>query len=442
MMNRRPRTFWGDRKPPENRAAMFRATTPRNAATQKVTGSTATIRIYGPIDSWGGLWGVSAKDVSSVLDDLDGSIETIQVRLNSPGGEAFEGVAIMNLLRAHSGRTVAVVDGLAASAASIIATGCDELVMSPGTELMIHNPISFAYGDADEMDKTGRMLESLSNTLASVYAAKAGGDLASWRALMAAETWFTADEAVEASLADRTDTVPDSGPTETAGADDPEILIEELGVEDAFDLSIFTYAGRSKAPTPPVIPIPSDSLTQTPAAAPAGGKPKEEGGIVPFSDDSTATLRQRLGLAENADEGTILAALDEALTERAEPQTTTQLPEGVVAIDSAQLAELRASAEQGVQARAQQERETRERIVQNAIDTGRIAPARRDAWLNRLQVDPAEAETLNALEPGLVPVAQIGNGQSDADNTESVFSDDEDAALASLTGLPKGAFRR
>lgn len=436
MTHERPRTFWGDRKPPQNRAAMFRAT-PRNAATQKVTGSTATIRIYGPIDSWGGFWGVSAKDVASVLDDLDDSVDTIQVRLNSPGGEAFEGVAIMNLLRAHSARTVAVVDGLAASAASIIATGCDELVMSPGTELMIHNPITIAIGDADEMDKAGRMLESLSNTLASVYAAKGGGELADWRALMTAETWYTADEAVTAGLADRADTVPDSGPTETAGADDPEPVVEEGGVEDAFDLSIFTYAGRTKAPAPANM---HGSPSPTPAAASAGGQPKERSGIVAFSDDSTATLRQRLGLAENADEGTILAALEEALNERAEPQTTTQLPEGVVAIDSAQLNDLREKAEKGVQALARQDKENRERIVQNAVATGRIAPARKDAWLAKLEADPAEAETLNSLQPGLVPVTEIGNSDGhNNDNTDVVFTDADAEALAKMAGTSKEA---
>lgn len=439
MTNRRLRTFWGDRKPPENRAAMFRVDLPKDAATQKVTGSTATIRVYGPIDSWGGFWGVSAKDVATVLDDLDDSVNTIQVRLNSPGGDAFEGVAIMNLLRAHSARTIAVVDGLAASAASVIAAGCDELVMSPGSELMIHEASTFAYGDSAEMDKAHRMLESVSNTLASVYAAKAGGNAEDWRALMVAETWYGADEAVESGLADRTETVPDSGPTETAGEDPEPVVIEEI-IEDAFDLSIFTYAGRSHAPAPANL---GGSPTQTPAAAPAGGKPEEGSKIVAFSDDSIAALRQKLGLADNADESTILAAVDEALEERAEPQNRApQLPEGVVTIDAAQLDELRASAEAGRQARAQQEQESRERLVQNAISEGKIAPARREAWLNRLKADPAEAETLNSLESGLIPVKEIGNGQADADQTESVFTEDEDAALASMTGLPKGVFRR
>jgi ClpP class serine protease len=90
----------------------------------------ATLRIYDVIDSWGGDWGISANEVAQALDQI-GDVEEIRVRLNSPGGEVFEGIAIMNLLRSHPARVTAVVDGLAASAASFLATSADDTTMGP-----------------------------------------------------------------------------------------------------------------------------------------------------------------------------------------------------------------------------------------------------------------------------------------------------------------------
>lgn len=424
--------FWGDRTPPapDNKASIFSLSLVENAASPKTSGdgTVATLRIYGPLDSWGGWWGVSAKEVADALDDLDDSVTTVQVRLNSPGGEAFEGVAIMNLLRAHKARTVAVVDGLAASAASVIAAGCDELVMSPGSELMIHDASSFAYGDAAEMDKAMRMLDSVSNTIASVYAAKAGGSNDSWRDLMRAETWYTAEEAVTAGLADRTETVPDAGPTETAGS---EPALPSAGeVEDFFDLSLFTYAGRSKAPAPAAI------AAHRPPTASAGGSNNTEGGpAVAFSDEQLTTMRQKLGLPENADEATILAALDEALEERAESTApaTAQVPEGMVLVDSTILDELRTGAQQGIEARRQQQIEARDRAIDDAIRTGRTTPARREHWARAYDADPEGTRALlDSLEPGLaVPLNEIGHAVAPAESSEddalyaSLFGDDE-----------------
>ncbi len=99
----------------------------------------AKLFLYDPIDSWGGIWGVSAKEFLTALGELPEGTEEIRLHINSPGGEVYEGIAILNALRAHPARVVAVVDGLAASAASFIATGADEVVMSENTELMIHD---------------------------------------------------------------------------------------------------------------------------------------------------------------------------------------------------------------------------------------------------------------------------------------------------------------
>lgn len=194
---------------------------------------TAVFRIYDPIDSWGGEWGVSAKEFVAALDELDDDTPEIRVHINSPGGEVYEGIAILNALRNHNARVVAVVDGIAASAASFIACGADELVMARNSELMIHDAWGLCVGNAEDMRKLADDLERISNNIASIYADKAGSDVAVWRAAMADEAWYSADEAVEAGLADRVDRKKNAE-----------------NAKDRFDLSIFTYAGRDAAPAP------------------------------------------------------------------------------------------------------------------------------------------------------------------------------------------------
>lgn len=154
-----------------------------------------------------------------------------------------------------------------------------------------------------------------------------------------------------------------------------------------------------------------------------------------FHDD----LRQRLGIADDsADEATILAALDEALAEQETAGTTPdpagqpvasvqQLPEGVVTIDADQLAQLQADARQGREARDEQRRNHREQVVNAAVADGRIAPARREAWLAQLEADPGAEQVLASLAKGTVPLAETGFGAA-PDLT------DDDAIYASLYG--------
>lgn len=192
----------------------------------------ATFRLYDPIDSWGGDFGVSAKEFTAALDDLPDTVNEIRLHINSPGGEVFEGIAVLNALRAHDARVVAVVEGVAASAASFIACGADEVIMARNSELMIHDAWGLCVGNAEDMRELADDLDRLSDNIASVYAEKAGGDLEAWRAAMRRESWYSAEEAVEAGLADRVETRKASQP------------------KDKFDLSIFTYAGRTEAPEP------------------------------------------------------------------------------------------------------------------------------------------------------------------------------------------------
>lgn len=188
------------------------------------------------------------------------------------------------------------------------------------------------------------------------------------------------------------------------------------------------YVAASVSVRSPVASWASKAESRPPQHSPSASTDPEvsinpgEEPAVAFSDEQLITLRQKLGTAEDADEATILAALDEALDERAEadPQGNTnqaELPEGTVAIDSDQLEELQVAARAGQEARVQQQRESRERLVSAAVSDGRIPPARREAWLTQIEADSGSADVLASLAPGLVPLAAIGHdGDIDAES--------------------------
>ena len=189
-----------------------------------LVGSTATIRLFDTIDSWGEWWGMSAKEFAAALDSLPPDIQTIELLINSPGGEAWEGVAIVNVMRAHKARVVAVVQGIAASAASLIACAADETIMAPNSTLMIHDAWGICVGNVDDMLAAGEMLDGLSADYADVYAAKSGKSVDEMRTLMKAETFLSAAAAVDLGLADSVSAT--SAPEPAASLDDSAILAE------------------------------------------------------------------------------------------------------------------------------------------------------------------------------------------------------------------------
>lgn len=131
------------------------------------------------------------------------NVGTIHLRINSPGGSVFAARAMEQALRDHKARVVVHIDGLAASAATFIAMAGDEVVMGAGAMFMIHKAWTLAYGNADDLLQTAGLLEKIDGTLASTYAARTGKPVADIQQWMADETWFTAQEAVDAGFADR-----------------------------------------------------------------------------------------------------------------------------------------------------------------------------------------------------------------------------------------------
>lgn len=159
----------------------------------------ATLYIYDVIDSY---WGINAKDVAQAIAGLDAGV-TLHLRINSPGGDVFEAEAMAVAIRQHPGKTVAHIDGLAASAATRVASAAQEVEIAAGGFYMIHNAWSFALGNKHDMTATAALLDKVDGTIVADYARRTGATPEQIAAWMDAETWFTAQEAVDNKFADR-----------------------------------------------------------------------------------------------------------------------------------------------------------------------------------------------------------------------------------------------
>jgi ATP-dependent protease ClpP protease subunit len=148
-----------------------------------------------------GYFGVSAKDFSADMKQIRGDIE---LHISSGGGEVFDGLAIYNCLSARDGQVRVVVDSLAGSICSVIAQAASpgELIMAEASSMMIHEGWGGMVGNAADMRQMADVLDKQSDVIASVYAARSGKPAPFWRDQMRAETWYGAQEAVDAGLAD------------------------------------------------------------------------------------------------------------------------------------------------------------------------------------------------------------------------------------------------
>ncbi len=162
----------------------------------KAESDQAEVLIYDYI-GWGG---VSAADFAKQLKDV--SAKTINVRINTPGGDVFDGLAIFNSLKAHGAQIHVKVDGIAASIGSIIAMAGHSITMGESAFMMIHNPWAVAIGNAADMRDMAATLDKIGGSLADIYAKRADVSAAQAQSWMDAETWFTAQEAKDAGLAD------------------------------------------------------------------------------------------------------------------------------------------------------------------------------------------------------------------------------------------------
>jgi ATP-dependent protease ClpP protease subunit len=391
---------------------------PRTVARQRLqnlSSGTTALYLYSEIgDSW---WGdsVSAKDFVAELQAVE--TDRIEMHINSPGGDVWDGLAILNALRAHPAAVTTVIDGIAASAASFIAMAGEEVVMMANAELMIHDASGVALGDAALMRQMAEDLDRESDNIADVYARKAGGTAAEWRDRMRVETWFSAEEAVSAGLADRIQDGPPAEEPKTskilgAGSDSMD--------DWWWDALPYRYAGRSEAPAP---------LTRGRRTARRSDRRDR---TVPLRDE----IAKRLGVRnEDVSDEDLLEALDEALEEGedgregepggapGDPEVTGQPenhgPDGTVTVDSATWDSVQRDAKAGRDARAQQQEEHRQHLVSAAIRDGRIPAARKTHWIEALVKDPEGNEAaLASLAKGLIPVNERGHDSGPDSETQ------------------------
>ena len=361
-------------------------------------------------------WEITAAETIAKLAEVTGDVT---VRINSYGGDSFEGVAVMNALRHHDGQVTAVIDGVAASAASIIAVGgADRLVMRPGSELMIHDAWTFADGNAADLTKVAGDLERTSQSMAEIYADKGGGEPDVWRDMMRAETWFSAQEAVDAGLADAVE----DGRT----AEKP--VLAKSGPR-------FAYAGRERAPKPKILEEETMAFTHEVA--------KRLGLSVADVDEATVLEALAETLAEQADtedsepEGKQVAgdtAKEQADADQADADVAVEVdgdeepaefaeepaedpddPE-TVTLDLETYRELQAAAKAGWEAAEADKQRALEDEVDQWVKDGRISAALRSRAVKAIKADAAGARALYGANPkGTIPRAEVGYGVDPVD---------------------------
>lgn len=399
----------------------------------------AEVWIYDTIGSSFFDEGTDAKSFARKLQALD--VDEILLHINSPGGDAFDGFAIYNTLRDHKASVTVVVDGLAASAASFVAQAGDVVRMNRGSQMMIHDASGVVIGNAGDMADFAATLNKVSDGIAEIYASRAGGTIAEWREAMGVESWYTAQEAVDAGLAD-------------------EVAAKPADARNAFDLSVFNYAGRDQAPepvvnrpapkppeTPPASPVtPAEAArrihaasVKTPDATQAAGRPQNTEGAaeMQFTDEERTALRARYGLPEGADDDAIKAALlapptptegggtsDSAPGSTPDPATPKPAPHsaGTMMIDTSAWAEREERIKNLEAKAAKQAREERDKIIAQAVADGKFAPARAPHWVRLWDADPeGTRQVIESLARNVIPTAELGYAGDDVDGIDDEF---------------------
>jgi len=174
--------------PQSNRKQSYFAKAQGRSFAKKAESGATIIDLFDEI----GAYGVSAKDFRAQLNDITGSIV---LRINSPGGDVFDGLAIFNSLVAHDGHVRVEITGVAASAASIIAMAGDEIAIAENAFVMIHNSWGVTIGNAEDHDETSDLLGQIDNSLASTYAKRTGQDIRVMKTMMDEETWLGSADA-------------------------------------------------------------------------------------------------------------------------------------------------------------------------------------------------------------------------------------------------------
>lgn len=164
-----------------------------------------------------------AIDAKLVRTNLENVTDDIVIKLNSPGGDVFQGIEIYNFLKDHPSKVTVEVTGEAASAATFILAGANKVIMNTGTTMMIHEASTWTYGNKADIQKTLGALETIDQSLIDIYVEQTGQTAEQITDWMAKEKWFTADEAVEYGFADEVKKIVT---TESVSMDDISAMID------------------------------------------------------------------------------------------------------------------------------------------------------------------------------------------------------------------------
>lgn len=391
----------------------------------------ATIHINEAIGADPFFGGVDAAELIAEIDGL--AVDELEVRINSEGGSAYDGLAIANAIIRNSANTTTYVDGLAASAASLVALAGDKVVMSKYGQMMLHNSRGGVMGTAAELREAAKFLESLNASMAEFYADRAGGEVKDWAKAMDHETWYRADEALAAGLVTEIDASAKRETTEAA-----------VAAAMARPTARFTH------------PAPIAGAETTGARASVTNHPTKEG-VVPLSEK----VAKRLGLATDATDDDVLAKLDELDADTEQDPTADTAAAGGAAgapaaggdpaseasgtkvgelaaaaakadmavIGAAELADLRRQAADGALALSNQVAAAHAKVVDDAINTGRILPTSRDTYLAHMKKDPEGTAKHLADTPAefMVPMTEMGHAldaQASAQTAEQEVRND------------------
>ncbi|PFX76383.1 Clp protease ClpP [Bacillus cereus] len=169
-------------------------------------GKTADVFIYGEITkyAWEEYGEVSSITFKNELDELGDVIETINLYINSPGGSVFETMAIIAMLQRHPAKVISYIDGIGASCASVLPMISDKIIMYANSMMMIHNAWTYASGNANQLRKAADDIERINQSMVQHYLTRAGEKLEedTLKQLLDAETWLSAEEAMEYGLCD------------------------------------------------------------------------------------------------------------------------------------------------------------------------------------------------------------------------------------------------
>jgi ATP-dependent protease ClpP protease subunit len=385
--------------------------------------------------------GVDAGELVNEIEAMD--VDELEVRINSPGGYAFDGINIAHAILRHKAHVTTYNDGLAASAASIVLLAGDEVVGSKYGQTMLHNSHAAVLGGSDDLREAAKVLDKLDESVATYYADRAGGEAKAWARVMSRETWYNAEEALAAGIYTRIDDSAKREDTENAAA---------KALASASHLN-FKFAGRQAAP------------------APLARVTTEEEAPVPISDK----VAKRLGLATDASDDDVLAKLDELAKtddkpegdkpdEGDKPETPAQ-PEtpgapagtppasqpdsgevsqltaaaaklGLVVTLPDELAQLKAGAAAGARAEEARLSAERESYVDKAVDAGKILPVNKAKVLALMALDDKGTRAaIDALPAeAALPITELGHSTESVGpelSADPIFSEWVDSLKAS-----------